>query len=324
MQNPEISIVIPLYNEEAVFHELKSRLQNIKNQVDIALEFVLVDDGSKDQTPLLMRQLAMEDASFQCVFLSRNHGHQLAITAGMACARGSKAVMLMDGDLQDPPELVADFYNKINEGYDVVYAVRKKRKESAFKRFSYWLFYRLQRMMTDFDIPLDSGDFSMMSRRVVDIINVMPERSRFIRGIRSWVGFKQIGIEYERDGRAAGETKYALKNLLKLAYDGIFNFSDVPLKLITRLGMYTILLSLIYVTWIICKKLFWGNVPEGFTTLIVVISLFSGVQLISLGVIGEYLSRIYNQVRERPVFIIKERIVSQRLVQEGLEQKTSK
>lgn len=310
MQLPQISIVIPLYNEEAVFSELKGRLIGLKEKCPYTLEFVLVDDGSSDKTASLIEALALEDEAFYGVFLSRNFGHQIAISAGMVYARGTEAVMLMDGDLQDPPELVIDFYEKLKQGYDVVYAVRRARKEAAWKKTGYWLYYRMQRMLTTSDIPLDSGDFSMMSRRVVDHINAMPEQSRFVRGLRSWVGYKQIGIEYKRDSRSAGETKYSLKRLFKLAYDGIFNFGNIPLKLITRLGLYTILLSLIYITVLVVKKIFYDNVPEGYTTIIIALALFSGVQLICLGVIGEYVARIFDQSKGRPLFVVNRRIIN--------------
>jgi len=310
MEKPEISIVIPLYNEEEVFEELKNRLVELRNSVEQTLEFVLVDDGSKDNTSLQMLELAKSDDSFQAVFLSRNYGHQIAISAGMASANGTEAIMLMDGDLQDPPELLTDFYNKIKEGYDVVYGVRRKRKEGVFKKFSYWAYYRIQRMLVDTELPLDSGDFSMMSRRVVDLLNDMPEQSRYVRGMRSWVGFKQIGLEYERDSRSAGETKYSVGRLFKLAYDGIFNFSNFPLKLITRLGLYTILISLIYISTLVVKKIIYDNVPEGYTTTIIALALFSGVQLISLGVIGEYVARIFDQSKGRPLFIVNKRVVN--------------
>lgn len=315
MDEPVISIVIPLYNEEKGFDALIERLNVVKSQQPFPVEVVLVDDGSMDATPDLMKKLALQDPAYHCIFLSRNHGHQLALTTGMRFARGSKAIMVMDGDLQDPPELLPKFYQKIEEGFDVVYAVRKKRKESWFKKFSYWAFYRIQRAVTEFEIPLDSGDFSMMSRRVVDHLNAMPEQSRFIRGLRSWVGYKQTGLEYERDERYAGDTKYSLKKLFNLAYDGIFNFSNVPLKLITKLGFYTIFISLVYISIVVFKKIFYGNIPEGFTTTIIAIALFSGVQLISLGIIGEYLARIYTQVKQRPISIVKERVQNKQLIE---------
>jgi len=243
------------------------------------------------------------------VFLSRNHGHQIAVSAGMAYASASHAVMIIDGDLQDPPEMVADFYARIREGYDVVYAIRERRKETMLKRALYWSFYRILRSISDTDLPLDSGDFCMMSRRVNDILVSMPERSRYVRGLRTWVGFKQTGIAYDRDKRLAGESKYPMSKLFQLAYDGIFNFSFVPLRVISRLGLYTILISLIYLSYVFAKKILGYPMPSGFTALIVAISMFSGVQLISLGIIGEYISRIYLQVKNRPLFVVSKVIV---------------
>lgn len=304
MPQPEISLIVPLYNEEKVFHLLVQRLDALIQTSPVPFEIVMVNDGSRDKTPELMRQQALKSPHYTAVFLSRNYGHQVAVSAGMSHARGTEAVMIIDGDLQDPPELMLKFYDKIKEGYEVVYAIRKKRKENFIKRSMYWLFYRILKRLSEIEIPLDSGDFSMLSRRVCDILVAMPERSRFLRGMRTWVGFRQIGVEYERDKRVAGDSKYTLKALFKLAYDGIFNFSYVPLKLITSLGLYTILISLVYITYVLIKKLLGYELPSGFTTLIMAITLFSGVQLISLGVIGEYLARIYLQVKNRPLFLV--------------------
>nr|WP_321540566.1 glycosyltransferase [Flavobacterium piscinae] len=251
-----------------------------------------------------MEQLCKKDKRFTGVLLSRNHGHQLAVTAGLNYVRGTEGAMIIDGDLQDPPELINEFYSLMQEGYDVVYAVRKNRKESDLKKFAYWIYYRLQQKISNFTIPIDSGDFSMISRRVVDTMNEMPEQSRYLRGMRSWVGFKQKAFEYDRDERQAGQTKYSWKKLFELAFNGIFNFSDFPVRIITRLGLLTILLSIFYFSYIIYNKIVNHNVPQGFTTLIFAIILFSGVQLLSLGLIGEYVLRIYNQVRNRPLFII--------------------
>lgn len=311
---PEVSVIVPLYNEESVFSTLINRLKTLACSLEFAVEFVLVDDGSGDQTPLLMEKLSMEDQNFTSVFLSRNYGHQIAVSAGMQAASGAHAIMIIDGDLQDPPELISEFYQKIKAGYDVVYAVRKKRKEGIIKRTAYWMFYRLLRSISKVEIPLDSGDFCMMTRRVNDTLVAMPEQSRFIRGMRTWVGFSQIGIEYERQKRQAGEPKYTFRKLFKLAYDGIFNFSDVPLKLITKLGIFTILLSMVYLVYVLVMRFAFGAVPEGFTALIGAIVLFSGVQLICLGVIGEYVSRIYDQVRGRPLFIVKRKIGNKMVV----------
>lgn len=306
---PEISIVIPLFNEEKVFSTLIERIDNVLLKLSIKAEVVLIDDGSSDQTAAFIKSKCLQDDRYQGILLSRNHGHQLALSAGLNYARGTKAIMVMDGDLQDPPELIMDFYNKHLEGYDVVYAIRRKRKEGLLKRFAYWLYYRLQRSVSNFEIPIDSGDFGLISRRVVDQLVAMPEQSRYLRGMRSWVGFKQIGIEYARDSRLAGESNYSMKQLMGLAFNGIFNFSEFPIKFITRLGIVTIVTSLIYLFYNIYRKFFIGDVPLGFTALIMAIVLFSGVQLISIGIIGEYVVRIFFQVKNRPLYIVSERIV---------------
>ena len=277
----------------------------------LTIEVVLIDDGSRDHTPALMQQLALSDGRYHCVFLSRNYGHQMALTAGMAAARATEALFIIDGDLQDPPELLTEFYQKYKEGYDVVYAVRKKRKESFFKRLAYSAFYRFMRSISYVEIPLDSGDFSLISRRVADVLNQMPEESRFIRGMRSWIGFRQIGVEYERDARVAGEPKYSFKMLRKLAYNGIFNFSEYPIKLVTRLGMITMGISGLYLVQTLIKKYFYGDVPQGFTATLFVITLFSGVQLIALGMIGEYVLRIFFQTKGRPLYVVREVIRQQ-------------
>jgi polyisoprenyl-phosphate glycosyltransferase len=300
----EVSLLIPLYNEQETFPKLIERIKNVLHTFDVATEVVLINDGSQDNTPLLMEQIALEDDRFQCVFLSRNYGHQFALTAGMQHCRATKAIMVLDGDLQDPPELITEFYKLINEGNDVVYAIRKKRKEGIIKRILYWTYYRIMNNISSINIPLDSGDFCMMSRRVLNQINAMPERNRYIRGMRSWVGYKQVGYEYERSEREAGESKYSFNMLWRLAYSGIFNFSEFPIKFITRLGFVTILFSLIYFADTLYKKIFHPEImPQGFTMIIFLITLFCGVQLLSLGLIGEYVLRIYEQVKGRPIFV---------------------
>ncbi|MFM8949532.1 MAG: glycosyltransferase family 2 protein [Bacteroidota bacterium] len=304
MSHPDISIVVPLFNEHEVFNKLVNRLQSVMDSCSYSVEVVLVDDGSKDQTSQMIQEIADKDKRFKGVLLSRNFGHQIALSAGMAHARCSKALMVIDGDLQDPPELLNTFYEIIQKDADVVYAVRKNRKEGAVMNSLYWVFYRMLNRLSEHPIPHDSGDFCMISKRVLDHMNDMPERSRFLRGIRSWVGFKQVPYEYDRDGRAEGKTKYSMKALFKLAYDGIFNFSNKPLKLITHIGLYTILLSVIYLTGVLIKKLLGYEVPSGFISIVAVITLFSGVQLISLGIIGEYLARIYLQVKNRPLYVV--------------------
>lgn len=313
---PKISIVVPLYNEKDTFPLLVERLNALIEKTEHSIEIVLVDDGSKDNTAELMMALALSNNNYHSVFLSRNHGHQAAVTAGLAKARGTQAVMVIDGDLQDPPELLTDFFAKLQEGYDVIYAVRKKRKEGFLKKTAYATFYRILKSISYIDIPLDSGDFALMSRRVVDIMNKMPEESRYLRGMRTWVGFKQYGFEYERDSRAAGESKYSLSLLFKLAYNGIFNFSEAPIKFVSSLGIGTIAIASVYFLTVLFKKFFVNDyVPEGFTALLFVIILFAGVQLIALGIIGEYVLRIFFQVKGRPLFMVKKEVVDGKLVE---------
>ena len=304
INNIDISIIVPLYNEEQVFEQLIQRLTNVINSTQFNCEVILINDGSTDKTGHLIEEICTKNNRFTGILLSRNHGHQLAVSAGLANVRGQKGAMIIDGDLQDPPELVIEFYELLVNGYDVIYAIRKNRKESLLKKAAYSTYYRLQKKISSFNIPIDSGDFSMLSRRVVDNINNMPEQSRYLRGMRAWVGFKQIGYEYDRDERQAGETKYSWGKLFELAFNGIFNFSDFPIKFITRLGFFTVFFSLLYFVYNVYRKIVYNDVPQGFTALILAVILFSGVQLISLGLIGEYVLRIYNQVRNRPLFII--------------------
>jgi polyisoprenyl-phosphate glycosyltransferase len=309
-----ISIVAPLYNESETLPKLVERLNTLMQNTPLSIEVVLVNDGSHDDTALLMQQLSLADSRYHSVFLARNYGHQIALTAGLAKARGTEGVMVIDGDLQDPPELLPDFYKKYQEGYDVVYAVREKRKENWFKRTAYRSFYRLLKSISYIDIPLDSGDFCFMSRRVVNILNQMPEESRYIRGMRSWVGFRQIGISYERAERAAGDSKYSFRKLLQLAYNGIFNFSEFPIKIIKRVGYSAVLISLLYLMYSVYRKLFFDDVPQGFTATVFIIVFFSGIQLFFMGIMGEYLLRIFFQVKGRPLFIVSEEIIDSQLV----------
>lgn len=311
MSDPQISFVVPLYNESESFRNLVERLNKVISATSLTVEVVLIDDGSTDSTPDLMQQIALTDEKYHCIFLARNYGHQIALSAGLANARATEAVMVIDGDLQDPPELLNTFYEKYKEGYDVVYGVRKKRKESWLKKTAYHGFYRLLQSISYINLPLDTGDFSLISRRIVDVLNKMPEESRYVRGMRAWVGFKQIGLEYEREERFAGTSKYSLKMLFKLAYNGIFNFSEFPIKFITNLGLISIVVSLIYFIQTVYKKFIAQDyVPEGFTALLFAIILFGGVQLVSLGIIGEYVLRIFFQVKGRPLFVMKKKIVN--------------
>ncbi len=313
---PQVSFVIPVYNEESNLPMLVERLVKIMDQSPLTLEAVLVDDGSRDNSRAMLQQLALSDPRFHIVLLSRNHGHQLALTAGLSVARGSEGVFVLDGDLQDPPELLETFYAKYQEGYDVVYAVREKRKEVFYKRFAYFIFYRILKKIANIDIPLDSGDFSFISRRVVNVLNKMPEESRFIRGMRTWIGFRQIGIAYDRQERASGDSKYSFSKLVQLALNGIYNFSEFPIKFVTSLGGFAIISSVLYLISVIIKKLFFGQVIEGFTALLFVIILFGGIQLMAIGVLGEYILRIFFQSKSRPNFIIEKEICAGKYVDE--------
>ncbi len=315
---PQVSFVIPLYNEDENFDTLVSRLNPILDLLMVPCEVVLVDDGSRDQTPVLMNDLALKDARYHAVFLSRNHGHQLALSAGLKMATATEAVMVLDGDLQDPPEVVIEMLAKLREGFEVVYGVRKNRKEPWFKKTAYFFFYRLMKLFARIDLPVDSGDFALMSRKVVDYLNTMPEQNRYLRGMRAWIGFKQTGIPYQRSGRNAGSTKYSFRKLLELAYSGVFNFSDFPIKFITRLGLSAIVVSLLYLVYVLISKFIYGNVPTGFTALLMAIVMFSGVQLISLGIIGEYVLRIYQQSQKRPLYII-DKVIKNKTLLNGQE-----
>lgn len=302
----KINFVIPLFNEEAVFEQLIQRLINVLESSKLSIQIILVDDGSIDATPDLMKNLAQNDSRFTAVILSRNFGHQIALTAGLAQVTASEAVMVLDGDLQDPPELIDQFYVKLKEGYDVVYAIRQTRKEVWWKQWAYSGFYRLQSKLTNIAIPIDSGDFCIMSRQVVDHLNSMPEESRYIRGMRSWIGFKQTGIAYHRDARADGDTKYPISKLMKLAFNGVFNFSEAPIQFITFLGGVTILISGAYLGWILFEKIVFDTAPKGFTAIIFLITLFGGAQMMAIGLLGEYVLRIFFQSKGRPLYIVKE------------------
>lgn len=313
---PQINIIVPLYNEEKVFNELFRRLQQVISNSKLLVSVILIDDGSKDNTPNLIKDACLKDENFKGILLSRNFGHEKALSAGLSLSNATEAVFIIDGDLQDPPELVEEFYEQLQKGYDVVYAVRKKRKENLLKRISYKTFYRILNKISYINIQIDSGDFSMLSTRVVEQFNKMPEDSRFLRGMRSWVGFNQIGFEYERSERHSGESKYTIKGLIKLALNGLFNFSEYPIKFITRLGLITLAVSITYFIYTLIKHYFLGGVPEGFTALFFLITLFGGVQLVAIGIIGEYILRIFFQVKNRPLFIIKE-IIENKTIKNG-------
>lgn len=305
-----ISVVLPAFNEQENIPQLYERLTSCARTWNEAYEIIVVDDGSRDGTLAMCASYAANDPRFKVLSFSRNFGHPAAITAGLRFSSGD-LVAILDSDLQDPPEELARFFAKCREGYDVVYAVRTKRKESAIKRASYFVYYRLLAKLATFDIPLDSGDFCVMSRRVVQTLNALPERNRFVRGLRSWIGFRQIGLEYERHARAAGEPKYTFRRLLNLALDGIFNFSYKPLRVITltgiAVGALAMLAGLLFLFQYLGNVTLLGYNPRqarGWTSLILAILFLSGTQLFGLGVLGEYLGRIFEETKDRPMFIV--------------------
>ena len=266
-------------------------------------KLILVDDGSSDATGDRLDELAGEDDRLVVLHLSRNFGHQAAVSAGIDHARG-EAVVVMDGDLQDPPEVVPLFIGVWQQGYDVVYGVRRHRKESLFKRVGYAAFYRLWNAISDLDIPLDSGDFCLMDRRVVDVLDHLPERMRFMRGLRSFVGFRQIGLPYERAAREAGSSKYNLGALVGLAIDGLVSFSSYPLRLVTHLGLATICVAFVLLAWVLCDAWFSQTGPRGWASTIVVVLFMSSVNLFCLGIVGEYIRLIFLEVKRRPTYVV--------------------
>lgn len=308
-----ISILIPCFNEEAVIPALYERLSAAAGNLNDSYEVVVVDDGSSDSSWDLLKNISQRDNHWKIIKLSRNFGHQAALSAALFHAKGDCAV-LIDADLQDPPEEIGRFIEKWKEGFQVVYAVRAKRKESIFKRSLYKIFYLLLASVANIQIPLDSGDFCLIDRKVVDILNQMPEQNRFIRGVRAWVGFRQVGIVYERSFRAAGESKYNFRKLLKLALDGIFSFSTLPLRLTTYFGFLVALFAFVFGFLTILQRLFsdfsvkLGMAPvQGFATTISAIFFMGGIQLICFGILGEYIGRIYEQVKGRPLWVISEK-----------------
>jgi dolichol-phosphate mannosyltransferase len=301
-----LTVVIPLYNEETNLPELLRRVRAALDGAGIPYRLLFVNDGSRDGTLRLLKSLAAGDDRIRVLSFSRNFGHQISISAGIAHADGDAAVV-MDGDLQDPPEVIPDMLLRWSEGYDVVYAVRKKRKEGVLKRAGYSLFYRLLRTISSVEIPLDSGDFSLMDSRVVNLLRSFPERNRFLRGLRSWVGFRQTEWTYERMARHSGRPKYRTRHLLKLAMDGFFAFSTVPLQLATYLGFLAAGLGFLYLIYALASRFLYNN-PAGWTSLAAIVLFLGGTQLLILGILGEYLGRVYEEVKQRPLYILDERI----------------
>jgi dolichol-phosphate mannosyltransferase len=303
-----LSVVVPCFNEELVLHETHRRLGGVLAGLDdLDYEIIYVDDGSRDRTPMLLQQLQVGDRHVRVVEFSRNFGHQIAVTAGVEHAAGD-AVVLIDADLQDPPEVIAEMVARWREGYDVAYGVRTDRPgESAFKLATAKSFYRVINRMSETDIPLDTGDFRLMDRKVVDALQSMPERDRFVRGMVSWVGFRQIAVPYRREPRLLGESKYPLFKMVRFALDGITSFSVQPLRVATWLGFAVSAFALLGILYALGLRLFSSNWVTGWTAMMIAVLFLGGVQLLSLGIIGEYIGRIYGEAKRRPLYLVAER-----------------
>jgi polyisoprenyl-phosphate glycosyltransferase len=300
------SIVVPIYNEEGSLPELVKRLRQLMDELDGPAESVLVDDGSRDASYQMMVAANLEDERFKIIQLSRNFGHQLAITAGMDVASGD-AVIVMDADLQDPPQVILEMIAKWREGYEVVYAIRRQRAgETRFKKWTASLYYNLLRRLTDIDLPMDVGDFRLVDRRALDAFLSMREHNRYVRGMFSWVGFKQTGVFYDRDPRYAGESNYPLRKMIKLAINGIVGFSAAPLKLAMTAGFLISALSVAYGLLEIGLKLAGVHDVPGYASLLVAITFLSGVQLMGMGMVGHYVARVYDEARGRPLYLVRE------------------
>lgn len=310
MATPLLSLVIPIFNEEETIPELDRRLRLLLAMPSVGedWEVVFVDDGSRDRSRELLLGIAERESRYRVLGFSRNFGHQMAITAGVDRASG-RAVVVMDADLQDPPEVVAEMLERFRAGYDVVYAVRKKRHgETLFKRFTAAFFYRFMRTMTGVDIPVDSGDFRLMSRAVVQVLSALRERHRFVRGLVAWVGFKQTAVYYDRDARFAGETKYPLKRMIRFALDAITSFSVVPLRMATWLGIVAGLIAVGTGIWSLVARFVSGTVLPGWTTIMMAVAFGSSAQLLMTGVLGEYVGRIYEEIKRRPLYIVEREV----------------
>jgi dolichol-phosphate mannosyltransferase len=304
-----LSVVVPCYNEEAVIEETHQRLTEVLRRLDdLEYELIYVDDGSRDRTAAVLEQLHAADESVRVLRFSRNFGHQMAVTAGVEHAMGD-AVVLIDADLQDPPEVILRMVERWREGYHVAYGVRTDRDgETAFKLATAKGFYRVMNRLSETPIPLDTGDFRLMDRKVVQALQAMPERDRFVRGMVSWVGFRQVAVPYRRAPRLAGESKYPLFRMLRFALDGIASFSVAPLKLATWMGFVTSGLALVGIVYALILRLFTNIWVTGWTGLFIVVLFMGGVQLLSLGIIGEYVGRIYGETKRRPLYLVQERL----------------
>ena len=301
--SPLLSVVVPVYDEEASLQALHERVSAVLERAGEPFELVLVDDGSRDGSWKKMRELAAADPRVVLVRLSRNFGHQIAVTAGVDAARG-EAVVLMDADLQDPPEVIPQMVARWRQGYDVVYGRRTRRHgEGLLKRASAALFYRFIRRLTAVDIPADTGDFRLMSRQVVDVLRSLRERNRFVRGLVAWIGYRQVAVDYERAERAAGVTKYPIGKMMRFAADAVVSFSHAPLRLATGMGLAASTLAFCYAVYAVLAAVFRWDVVHGWASLMVAVLFLGGVQLLCVGIIGEYVGRIHDEVKQRPLYV---------------------
>lgn len=300
----DLSVVVPVFNEELIIGELHRRLQQSVMSITPNYEIIFVNDGSRDSTLLKLMALTQQDDRVFYIHFSRNFGHQIAVTAGLDACRG-KAVVIIDGDLQDPPELIPELYAKYSEGNEIVYAKRRARKgESLFKKMSAKLFYRILRRLTSVNIPVDTGDFRLIDQKVVHYLKLMPEQNKFLRGQIAWLGFRQAEVLFDRDERKHGKTGYSFGKMMRLAMDGITGFSDKPLQMVTRLGFAFALMAIVIILYALYAHIVLDQTITGWTSLIVSSMFIGGVQLISIGVIGEYISRINKNVQNRPLYIV--------------------
>jgi dolichol-phosphate mannosyltransferase len=311
---PRLTLIVPVFDEAAVLPELLPRLAAAADELDADVEFLFVDDGSRDRTIELLREAARREPRLSVIRLSRNFGQSMAIAAGLEEARGD-AIAILDADLQDPPELLREMVARWREGFEVVYGVRRSRREGGLRRLAFALFYRLLRRASEVDLPADAGDFCLLDRKVVDVLVALPERTRFLRGLRAWAGFRQVGIPFDRPARAAGAPKYGWRRHFELGLDGIVSFSGAPLRLASWLGFAAALLALggiaFYLAWWAGDFTLAGRKPRdvaGFMTLTILILFFAGAQLLCLGLLGEYVGRIYVEAKRRPGWIVAERI----------------
>jgi polyisoprenyl-phosphate glycosyltransferase len=301
-----LSVIVPIYNEQEIIQELYARLTKAAQSVTPRYEIIFVNDGSRDQSLAGLKAVSQADSRCFYINFSRNFGHQIAVSAGLDMCSG-KAVVIIDGDLQDPPELIPELYNKLQDGYEVVYAKRASRKgESWFKKLTARVFYRMMKRITSINIPVDTGDFRIIDRKIVEQLKLMPERNKFLRGQIAWLGFRQTYVEFVRDERKFGETGYPFSKMLRFAIDGITGFSDKPLELVTRMGLIFSCFAFVVIVYAIYSHFVLDQTITGWTSLIISAMFLGGIQLLSIGIIGEYISRINNQVRERPLYIIED------------------